>query len=136
MWFAGAHCDVGGGYRDPGLSEIPLLWMADNARACGLAFKPDHLVLNEAGADPEDRRAGIEVAPDPRAELRDSRTRFYRLRPAYDRPLAGEDGAGVDGGSVASSARARHDEDPGYRPPGLSEWLGADREVTPVRDGR
>ena len=136
VWFAGAHCDVGGGYRDPGLSEIPLLWIADNARACGLAFKPDHLVMAAAGADPEDRRAGIEVAPDPRAELRDSRTRFYRLRPAYDRPLAGEDGAGVDGGSVAASARTRHDEDRGYRPPGLSEWLAADREVTPVRDGR
>ena len=69
------------------------------------------------------------------AELRYSRTRFYRLRPAYDRPLAGKDGARVDGGSLASSARTRYDEDPGYRPPSLSE-AAADREVTPVRDGR
>ena len=53
VWFAGAHCDVGGGYRDPGLSEIPLLWIADNARACGLAFKPDHLVMADGG-----RRSG------------------------------------------------------------------------------
>src|SRR4051794_8905278 len=34
VFFAGAHCDVGGGYRDPALSEIPLLWMAGKAREC------------------------------------------------------------------------------------------------------
>jgi hypothetical protein len=89
VWFTGVHCDVGGGYRDPELSEIPLLWMADKARACGLAFKPDHLVLKKTGFDPEDRRAAIEVAPDPRGELHNSRTRFYRLLRAYDRRLAG-----------------------------------------------
>jgi hypothetical protein len=42
----------------------------------------------------------------------------------------------VDGGSLASSARTRHDEDRGYRPPGLAEWLAAERDVTAVRDGR
>ena len=47
VWFSGVHCDVGGGYRDPGLSEIPLLWMAEKARSCGLVFKPDHLVVDE-----------------------------------------------------------------------------------------
>jgi uncharacterized protein (DUF2235 family) len=136
IWFAGVHCDVGGAYRDPELSEIPLLWMAEKARACGLAFKPDHLVLNKTGFDPEDRRAGIEVAPDPRGEVHDSRTRFYRLLKAYDRRLAGENGAEVDGGSLASSAKTRHDEDRSYRPPGIAEWLAADRDVTAVRDGR
>ena len=132
VWFAGVHCDVGGGYRDPGLSEIPLLWMTEKARGCGLAFKPDHLVVKTTGSDPRRRRAGIEVAPDPGATLRDSRTRFYRLLPAYDRRLAGDDGAEVDGGSVASSARTRYEEDAGYRPPGLTEWLTAGRGVTPV----
>jgi uncharacterized protein (DUF2235 family) len=136
VWFAGVHCDVGGGYRDPELSEIALLWMAGKARGCGLAFKPDHLVLKKTGFDPEDRRAGIVVAPDPRGTLRDSRTGFYRLLPAYDRRLAGDEGAAVDGGSPASSAKMRHDEDAGYRPPGLSEWLAADRPVVPVPDGR
>jgi uncharacterized protein (DUF2235 family) len=132
VWFAGVHCDVGGGYRDPELSEIPLLWMAAKARACGLAFKPDHLVLKQTGFDLEDRRAGIELAPDPAGELHDSRTRFYRLLPAYDRRLAGENRAPVDGGSVASSAKRRHDEDDRYRPPAFSEWLAAGRDVTPV----
>ena len=32
VWFAGVHSDVGGGYPDPALAEIALLWMADRAR--------------------------------------------------------------------------------------------------------
>jgi uncharacterized protein (DUF2235 family) len=136
VWFAGVHCDVGGGYRDPELSEIPLLWMAEKARSCGLAFKSDHLVVKATGFDPKDHRAGIVVAPDPRGELHESRTRFYLLLPAYDRRLAGDEGRDVDGGSLASSARTRHDEDPGYRPPGVSEWLAAGRSGTQVTDGR
>jgi hypothetical protein len=83
VWFAGVHCDVGGGYRDPELADIPLLWMAVKARACGLALKPDHLIVKTAGVDPEHHRAGIEVAPDPMGKLHESRTRFYRLLPAY-----------------------------------------------------
>ena len=135
VWFAGVHCDVGGGYRDPELSEIPLLWMADRASACGLSFKPDHLVPGEVGSDPENRRAGIEVAPDPAGELHDSRTRFYQLLPPYDRRLAGENGAAVDGGSLASSAKTRHDDDDRYRPPGVPDWLAADGHITPVPIG-
>jgi uncharacterized protein (DUF2235 family) len=130
VWFAGVHCDVGGGYRDPALSEIPLLWMAGKAQACGLSLKPDHLVVNPAGLESDDRRAGIEVAPNPAGELHNSYTRFYRVFPPYDRRLAGEDEAEVDGGAVASSAKARHDTDEGYRPPGLAQWLEADRPVS------
>lgn len=136
VWFAGVHCDIGGGYRDPGLSEIPLLWMAEKARRCGLAFNPDHLVLKKTGLDPRARRAGTHVAPDPGAALHDSRTSFYRLLPAYDRRLAGDEGAEVDGGALASSAKTRHDEDGSYSPPGLSEWVAADLHITPVQDGR
>ena len=31
VWFAGAHANVGGGYADNQLSDIPLLWMLDRA---------------------------------------------------------------------------------------------------------
>ncbi len=136
VWFAGVHCGVGGGYRDPGLSEIPLLWMAEKARSCGLAFKPDHLVATNTDPDPKARREGMQVAPDYRAALRDSRTSFYRLLPAYDRRLTGDEGAEVDGGALASSAKKRHGEDGSYRPPGLSEWLAAGHTVTLVHDGQ
>ena len=132
VWFAGVHCDIGGGYRDPSLSEIPLLWMVDKARDCGLSFKPDHFVAKGTDADAKKRRSGIEVAPDPLGELRNSYTRFYRLMPPHPRRLAGDNGADVDGGWVASSAKTRHGSDGDYRPPGLSEWLDADRPVMPL----
>lgn len=118
-WFAGVHCDVGGGYRDPSLAELPLQWMAEKAQECGLAFKPDHLVLGEP-ADSDERRTGMTIAPDPMGQIHQSRKSFYKLQPAYDRPLVG-----TAGGMVAPSAEQRHDADPQYRPPGLVEWLAA-----------
>lgn len=36
MWFAGAHSDVGGGYTDRTLADIPLVWMAEEAEKAGL----------------------------------------------------------------------------------------------------
>ena len=38
VWFAGAHSDVGGGYVDGDLADIPLLWMASRAASTGLVF--------------------------------------------------------------------------------------------------
>jgi uncharacterized protein (DUF2235 family) len=38
-WFAGAHSDVGGGYKDDhGLADVTLNWMAERATECGLQF--------------------------------------------------------------------------------------------------
>jgi len=34
VWFAGVHCDVGGGYAETGLSDITLGWMLTNALSC------------------------------------------------------------------------------------------------------
>lgn len=36
VWFAGSHADVGGGYHDRELADIPLLWMIDRAKSAGL----------------------------------------------------------------------------------------------------
>jgi uncharacterized protein (DUF2235 family) len=134
VWFAGVHSDVGGGYSDTGLSEIALLWMAEKARGCGLAFKPDHLVLTETNLDVEARREGIQVAPNHAAPLHNSRKGIYLLQSAYDRRLAGDNGAAVDGGSVASSAKTRYDEDERYRPAGLSDWLATGRPIAATQD--
>ncbi|HUK36198.1 MAG TPA: DUF2235 domain-containing protein, partial [Vicinamibacterales bacterium] len=38
MWFAGAHCDVGGSYPETSLSDIALGWMMNKALALGLSF--------------------------------------------------------------------------------------------------
>jgi uncharacterized protein (DUF2235 family) len=43
IWFAGVHCDVGGGYaeQESGLSKIPLKWMMEEASRFGLKLKPE-----------------------------------------------------------------------------------------------
>lgn len=38
VWFAGVHSDVGGGYRETGLSDISLKWMMEKAEQLGLEF--------------------------------------------------------------------------------------------------
>ncbi len=42
-WFAGVHSDVGGGYANPGLSDIALKWMIYRANSHGLDFKKSYL---------------------------------------------------------------------------------------------
>lgn len=42
-WFAGAHCDIGGGYEQSGLSDIALQWMVMKARTLGLEFNNRYL---------------------------------------------------------------------------------------------
>jgi len=54
-WFAGAHCNVGGGYADSGLSDQALVWMIARLQALtGLEFDIDairsHTSPNIAGA--------------------------------------------------------------------------------------
>ena len=114
-WFAGVHMDVGGGYRDAGLSDGALTWMVEKASGAGLAFDRSYL---EA-----------QVAPDPLGRLHESRNFPYTLIPAYARPI----GAGVPpeeavhGGRanevVAEPALARYERDPAYRPANLVDYL-------------
>lgn len=61
-WFAGAHSDVGGGYKMRTLADIPLVWMAKQAEAAGLALDwaclPDVAMLNP-GAPSHDSSSGL-----------------------------------------------------------------------------
>ncbi len=53
VWFEGAHSDVGGGYRETGLSDTSLLWMAREANAAGLVFDAPLLAhYVDSGCDP------------------------------------------------------------------------------------
>jgi uncharacterized protein (DUF2235 family) len=39
-WFIGAHANVGGGYGDDSLADLPFAWMMQKAAAAGLALRP------------------------------------------------------------------------------------------------
>jgi uncharacterized protein (DUF2235 family) len=62
VWFAGAHADVGGGYKTRQLADIPLVWMAKQAEAVGLSFDwtclPDPTKLDDT-APAHDSSSGL-----------------------------------------------------------------------------
>ena len=73
VWFAGAHSNIGGGYKDSGLSDIALQWMIEKAGACGLSFDQDY----------------IRQCVEPRVEgvLVDSRRTIYKVWPRIARQV-------------------------------------------------
>ncbi|OYD77422.1 UNVERIFIED_ORG: uncharacterized protein (DUF2235 family) [Burkholderia sp. CF145] len=38
VWFPGVHADIGGGYKETGLSDVTLKWMISEAAVCGASF--------------------------------------------------------------------------------------------------
>jgi uncharacterized protein (DUF2235 family) len=107
-WFAGVHSNVGGGYRDTGLSDAALTWMLEKARACGLAFDPVML-------------ASFGIHADPAGPLMDSRTLVYKLLPKYDRVL----GKGPRGQEILHPSVQKRMETlgPRYRPKNVLDYL-------------
>ncbi|WP_435157978.1 DUF2235 domain-containing protein [Amycolatopsis sacchari] len=104
-WFPGCHSDVGGGYPEPCLAQLSLLWMVERAESCGLVFTP----------------GAIPTRPEAReAPAHDSRTFFYKLLRPYVRQLGVTDPAKED---VAAEAVARMESDPAYRPENLVDFL-------------
>jgi uncharacterized protein (DUF2235 family) len=69
VWFCGMHTDVGGGYAEEELSDIPLIWMIKEAQPYGLRIYPKHKVM---------------LDPNPNGKMHDSCgggwTRLYRRR--------------------------------------------------------
>jgi len=64
IWFPGVHCNVGGGYKDKGLSDGALRWMLEEAEETGLHFKPT---------------AVVDLHPNCMGEIRDSRTGIFKV---------------------------------------------------------
>ncbi|WP_461086947.1 phospholipase effector Tle1 domain-containing protein [Streptomyces deserti] len=85
-WFAGVHCDVGGGWKETALFDVTLLWMVDQARRYGLEFDAD--VLSAAGPrvmKPEES-IDFRVRPDGSGDLHASRTGMYDWQTCTDWP--------------------------------------------------
>ena len=122
VWFAGVHSDVGGGYPDPALAEIALLWMTDRAREFGLVL--------QAGAFP--------ASPENATQAPQDRMALRRSQPAGNAapiphgllpPASATDPAArrkdPDHEYVAGTAVDRHHRDRRYAPAGLIEYLDA-----------
>jgi uncharacterized protein (DUF2235 family) len=135
VWFAGVHCDVGGGYLGHQLSDIPLLWMVDRARECGLVFDPEAFTpaLPSDSDLPETEqtvRSRTSVSPDPLFLPHESRKGAYRLVRPFNRSLGVED---PEHEHVASTAVELYDETMEYSPSGLVTYLDGDPQITEVR---
>lgn len=67
VWFAGVHADIGGGYRERGLSDLALAWMIDELAQAGV-----DLSLYFSG--PAQQTVG-----DPQGTLHNSETWLYKF---------------------------------------------------------
>jgi uncharacterized protein (DUF2235 family) len=116
VWFCGAHSDVGGGYAEHALSDIPLQWMIDKAAGAGLAFDQEAMAANP-------------LSPSAAGPIHNSMKGFYRLTLEYDRVLGmtkkGEDGRvhSDPTQTVHPSVLERWDQVADYRPKTLMEYF-------------
>jgi uncharacterized protein (DUF2235 family) len=113
VWFAGSHCDAGGGYPERELADITLNWMTNRARACGLEFRN--------GAAPLDPNLAL-------GKLHDSRTGLYILLSPDHRGLGAKDPAHE---YAASSTVERHKKGT-YAPQNLTVYLGGPHQEMPT----
>jgi uncharacterized protein (DUF2235 family) len=74
VWFAGVHCDVGGGYpeQESGLSKFALEWMLKEASAAGLLVDPVKRDEVLGRTDPTKY-----APPDPNAKIHESLTIWW-----------------------------------------------------------
>lgn len=87
VWFAGVHTNVGGGYPDDSLAHVPLCWIMNEAKDCGLRVKVD------PPADPDAVRRA-RSASDKDGRLYDSRHGlggYYRYGPRKLKELCDND---------------------------------------------
>jgi uncharacterized protein (DUF2235 family) len=126
VWFAGVHSDVGGGYPNPTLADITLLWMADRAGGAGLAFHDGWFTRAPVQPGSKRRQTGEDVHPDALGQLHDSMTLFYRLMGPKLRTLLE-----TPNGSVASSVIKRINDRPSdYHPSNLTTYLETEHPPT------
>jgi uncharacterized protein (DUF2235 family) len=120
-WFIGAHSNVGGGYSDDRLSDIPLAWMCAKAASCGLRLTP-------FAANANDYRGEIH---DSYAEFIGGLNWLYRLFSSrYYRPIR----FGNCRQTLDRSPIDRLNWDKTYNPKNLIRWGGPNQLAAYVGD--
>ncbi|MEA2572477.1 MAG: hypothetical protein QOI24_4478 [Acidobacteriota bacterium] len=118
VWFAGVHTDIGGGYENPGLSDITLSWMLGKAEERGLVLDKAAMAVRNIPGDP------LMQPPN------DSMKLPFSALPKYQRPIClkvddkGEVTKDPDPTQhLHPTVLERWDKLPSYRPPQLREYL-------------
>lgn len=118
-WFVGAHSNVGGGYEQDELAQIPLRWLQQKAGECGLRFR-NQISLS-----------GDEILCDPRDSYKEFMKGAYRAMKfgkRFWRPI-GAAPREVKGGTsepvnewIDASVFERYQKVSSYRPQNLEQW--------------
>ncbi len=121
VWFAGAHSNIGGGYRNRGLSDVAFMWLVNRARECGLVMNMEYL--------------SARVTPDALAKQVDSCTTPYKLLEFFRvEPYVRRIGRCFDVGEMIHESVVRRIQSalhPPYRPGNL---LAEDGKLQTVSD--
>jgi uncharacterized protein (DUF2235 family) len=128
-WFAGAHANVGGGYRSDLLPERPLAWLQGKAHACGLAFRASVRITNaDLQEAPRDSYREFLRGLWPILTLGHRYVRWVMADPVKKTGISPGTGTPVNGSVITVNERLdesislRWRADPTYRPASLYEW--------------
>jgi uncharacterized protein (DUF2235 family) len=126
-WFVGAHANVGGGYENDLLAQIPLNWLMNKAISLGLVFR-DTVVI-----DGDENTCPIH---DSLSEMAHGIYEILTFGKHYFRPIGidpidvGDAVTTTINESIDGTVFERWRKDPGYRPKNLTEWATR-RKVDP-----
>ena len=121
-WFVGAHADVGGGYANGILAQIPLQWLMQKAQMHGFLFK------DTVNIDGDESQGDVH---DSFAAMAGGVYRACKLWRPYYRPIGaapavtGDQTTSTINETLDASVFDRCRSDPGYRPRNLMEWANA-----------
>ena len=131
VWFCGMHTDVGGGYPEQTLSNIPLLWMIEKAAKYGVLFHiPDQDDLENL------EKLKVKIAEDANGKMHNSREgtakHFYLEKYYIKEPRYWNDGIGKPWVHQSVLDRANN-PDNNYHPWILEKYKVQDQDyrVTP-----
>ena len=124
-WFCGMHTDVGGGYEEHNLSDIPMIWMTKEAKEHGLRLYPKH---------------NVKLIPDPSGFMHNSREKLFakiiyrkRIR-SWDAKLHGK--PVVHESVLLRKKNKNNADDPPYIPWILNQDYDVEDWQIYLRDGK
>jgi uncharacterized protein (DUF2235 family) len=128
-WFVGAHADVGGGYSNGLLAQVPLHWLMQKAQTHGLVFKGTVVIDgDEAQADVHDSFAMMAGGVYRALKFFRPYYRAIGTKPA----VTGDVTTSTINETLDASVFDRCRGNASYRPKNLLDWAGS-RDLGAIR---